>query len=112
MENSNRNNGKTGTMLGSLLVGTVIGAAVGILMAPMSGEETRRMIKDRVTSIQTKGQKVLKETPEKVLDLVSDVSEDVQDRATKLKKIGRKVVKEQKASLKHGVEEAKDVLQT
>lgn len=110
MENTIKRN--AGTMVASLLVGGVIGAAVGILMAPMSGEKTRRMIKNRVDDIQTKGQMAFKDAQGKVLDLVSDVSGEVQDRTSKLKKIGRKVVKQQRDTLKHGVKEVKDVLQT
>ncbi len=37
MENNNKSS--AGTMVASLLVGGVIGAALGILMAPTSGEK-------------------------------------------------------------------------
>ena len=35
-----------GYFVGGLFVGTIIGGALGILLAPTSGEETRRKIKD------------------------------------------------------------------
>ena len=35
-----------GYFVGGLFVGTIIGGALGILLAPSSGEETRRKIKD------------------------------------------------------------------
>ena len=39
----------TGKVVTAALVGSVVGAAVGLLMAPTSGQELRRRIKDEVT---------------------------------------------------------------
>jgi gas vesicle protein len=36
-----------------LLVGAVIGAAIGLLYAPQSGNETRRLVKEK--AVETKG---------------------------------------------------------
>ncbi len=37
---------KTGYFVGGLFIGTVIGGALGVLLAPESGEETRNRIKE------------------------------------------------------------------
>ncbi|MDY6784195.1 MAG: YtxH domain-containing protein [Cyanobacteriota bacterium] len=38
-------NKATGFLMGGMLVGTAVGAAVGVLFAPRSGRETRRLLK-------------------------------------------------------------------
>jgi gas vesicle protein len=39
-----RENGSTGSVLGAFVIGAVAGAAVAVLFAPASGEETRRKL--------------------------------------------------------------------
>ncbi len=41
----------TGKFLGGLLIGGAIGTVIGILFAPRSGKETRRMLKESVSNI-------------------------------------------------------------
>ncbi|MEO0869024.1 MAG: YtxH domain-containing protein [Cyanobacteria bacterium J06642_11] len=55
--------------LGGLLAGTAIGTVIGLLMAPRSGQHTRR---------------VLKKSAEAVPDLVEDLSTSLQFHADKL----------------------------
>ncbi len=35
-----------------LLIGAVIGLAIGFLYAPQPGQETRKLVKDKVTSVK------------------------------------------------------------
>ena len=55
---------KTGGLLGGVLIGSAVGAVAGLLMAPKSGRETRRLLRksadalpemaeDLATSVQT-----------------------------------------------------------
>jgi gas vesicle protein len=41
------NGGAAGTVVMAFLLGTITGAAVALLMAPASGEETRRLLADK-----------------------------------------------------------------
>lgn len=65
-------NGEFGAFLSGFLMGALVGGAVSLLLAPMSGEETRTMIKDKsielkektkdgVSDLQKRGQVVLEE---------------------------------------------------
>ena len=78
----------------AFMVGGMIGAMVMLLMAPMSGEETRRMLKANFADAQAK---------------VGVRIEDAQVKAHQISDIGRRVVEEQKASLERGAEEVKSV---
>ncbi len=69
--------GEFGAFLSGFLMGALVGGAVALLLAPMSGEETRTMIKDKSIELQ-----------EKTKDGVSD-----------LQKRGQVVLEEQKTRL-------------
>ena len=45
--------------LTGLIVGAVIGAAVALLYAPQSGSETRRIVKEKASSIKEKASKAV-----------------------------------------------------
>ncbi len=47
MENSN----ETGKIVGALLIGAVVGAALGILFAPEKGSETRKKISGKTDDL-------------------------------------------------------------
>lgn len=64
-----RSSTRSSTFLGGLLIGTAIGAVSGILLAPKSGKETRRMV-----------HKSLQAMPE----LAEDISSNVQLQADRL----------------------------
>ena len=44
---SDRNGGDFGSYFAGFLMGGLIGAAVALLMAPASGEETRKLIREK-----------------------------------------------------------------
>ncbi len=56
MTNEFSNNGTNGNMakyfLGGLLFGAAIGGTVALLYAPMKGEDTRRMLKEKAVSAE------------------------------------------------------------
>jgi gas vesicle protein len=62
-------NTRSSTFLGGLLIGTAIGAVSGVLLAPKSGKETRRLVN-----------KSLQAMPE----LAEDISSNVQLQADRL----------------------------
>jgi gas vesicle protein len=53
-----------------LLLGAVIGAAIGILYAPQSGAETRRIVKEKAIDVKEKAVKAAGKIKESVGSLV------------------------------------------
>ncbi len=39
--------------MGKFINGLLIGLGIGVLVAPMKGEETRRLVSERITSLRT-----------------------------------------------------------
>ncbi|PIK85139.1 Gas vesicle protein [Synechococcus sp. 63AY4M2] len=69
---------RTGAFVGGLLLGTAVGTVIGLLLAPRSGRETRRLLKksaealpevaeDVTTSLQYQSEKLL-DSAQKSLD--------------------------------------------
>lgn len=57
--------GSMGRVFTGLLVGGLIGAAVGFLMAPMSGDELRRTIREEFDDAQERAKSVMDDAQEK-----------------------------------------------
>jgi gas vesicle protein len=66
---------KSGGGIGSFLLGAAIGAGIALLLAPQSGEETRRDIKRKA-----------REVTDAAKDVAEDLSETVVDRYAKAKR--------------------------
>jgi gas vesicle protein len=49
----------TGSFLSGLLVGAVIGVALGLLFAPQSGQETRELVKQRVAAARERAGEII-----------------------------------------------------
>lgn len=62
-------NNRTGAFLGGMLIGTAVGAVTGLLVAPKSGRDTR---------------KVLKKSVQAMPELAEDLSSNVQLQADRL----------------------------
>jgi len=56
----------SGSLLLSFLLGGVVGAGLALLVAPQSGEETRRKIKELADDIKDKTNEYIKEAKDKV----------------------------------------------
>lgn len=61
--------GNTGSFFTGLLIGAVIGVAVGILFAPQSGKETRAVLKDKAVKAKEKAGELV----QKVKQISSDL---------------------------------------
>jgi gas vesicle protein len=48
---SDNRSGSSGTFFGGLLIGTVVGAVTGLLIAPRSGRETRQLLKKSANAL-------------------------------------------------------------
>ncbi|HNY83820.1 MAG TPA: YtxH domain-containing protein [Anaerolineaceae bacterium] len=58
-------NNEFGSFVAGFAIGALAGAVVSLLMAPQSGEETRRIIKDRAIELKDKGTETFEETKSK-----------------------------------------------
>lgn len=105
------------------LVGGAIAAAVALLYAPRSGEQTRTEIKERAMLARWKANMAIEEAKERVLNaaeevqdrahnVIESVGQEAQHKAHRLKEIGSTVVEEQKTSLERGAYEAREALKS
>lgn len=69
-----------GDFFKGLIFGAAIGATAGILLAPKSGEETRKDI-----------QKLAKEVGDKATDMYTEARESLDKKVNELKKAGKKL---------------------
>ena len=81
-----------GTFLAGLVLGSLVGAAVAMLMAPASGPDTRRQIREKGVELRTQAEQQMEEARRQALDM--------QER-------GRVVLEEQKARLNKAIDDAK-----
>jgi len=70
------NNGTMGMMLG-IMVGAAVGAVLGLLLAPASGEETRRKIGESVGKLREEGRKQVDNLRSLATERADDVREAV-----------------------------------
>ncbi|MEI6887314.1 MAG: YtxH domain-containing protein [bacterium] len=70
----------TGSFVGAVILGGIIGATLGILFAPAKGETTRRAIKKEANRLSKQVEKDAKEfVNEKIDPVIDDVKEKVED---------------------------------
>ncbi|HEY6088887.1 MAG TPA: YtxH domain-containing protein [Gemmatimonadaceae bacterium] len=66
--------------IGSLLIGIALGAGVALLLAPQSGEETRRSIARRARRAQEAAQDFVEDVSGTVADKFQEVRSSVEER--------------------------------
>ncbi len=86
------------------LIGGVVGAAVALLLAPQSGEETRALIRDRSVELRDRGIELSEEARARAEQLAGEARQ----RAEELEKRGRMAFEEQRARLQNAIEEGKE----
>jgi gas vesicle protein len=69
-----------GPGVGSFIVGLALGAGVALILAPQSGEETRRVISRRARRAQEAAQGFVEDLSETVADKFNDVRATVEER--------------------------------
>jgi gas vesicle protein len=82
--------------VGFFITGAAVGAAVGLLLAPKSGEQTRKEIRrfskkavNRIDDLQSDVREEINDRYEQVLEVFDNVKEYVEDGKNKLQKIIR-----------------------
>ena len=87
--------------LAGFVVGGAIGAVAGILLAPKSGEETRKLLSDSAQDIARRADKTAKQIQSKADDAVSDL----QKKGEEIKEKLQDLISKQKESKAEKTEE-------
>ncbi len=95
-----------GAFLIGFIIGGLTGAAISLLMAPQTGEETREILKDRAIELRDKAQETAQVAREQVGSTAAEVRTRAGDVATKakasadeLRQRGQVVIEEQRSRL-------------
>jgi gas vesicle protein len=83
----------SGSVLMSFLLGGIVGAGLALLLAPQSGEETRKKIKEFADDVKEKTTGLVDEAKHKVTDIVGE---------------GKDMYEEKKSIFKAAVDAGKD----
>lgn len=73
------------SFLGGLLFGAVVGAATGMLLAPKSGVETRREIKDKAEEVYDRGREIYAEQRDRIDEAIETGKEALTSKTEELK---------------------------
>jgi gas vesicle protein len=93
----------TADFLAGFLVGAVVGAAVALLMAPMSGEQTRGMIRDRSQDLMERAEVAAGEARKRA----EEAARELQAREKELEDRTRIVLQEQSSKVPGMLEKVK-----
>lgn len=76
---------KKGKVFLTGLVGTLVGAVGGLLLAPQSGKKTRDEIKKRLTKLNKEVETGVKDTKEKVIEIFGNASDEAVNKYKEIK---------------------------
>ena len=93
--------------LTGFLLGTVVGAAVALLLAPQSGEETRDLIRERGIELGGRAGELTEAGRKRAEELAGEARK----RAEEAQERGRVMVEEQRTRLHHAIDEGKEAAQ-
>ena len=83
----NQSKRDAGKVITGLLLGSLFGATVGLLMAPTSGQETRRKITDGAVGVQEKMKTAAGNVESRARELAENVSDKVKGSVTQDRKM-------------------------
>lgn len=98
--------GKTSSVIGSFLVGGLIGAAAGLLFAPRSGRETREYLADKAVEYWDRADEMYEVGREKALDAY----EVGRERAMEAYEVGREKAVVTTDQVRHKIDAARERL--
>lgn len=84
-----------GAFLIGFIIGGLTGAAISLIMAPQSGEETREFLRERAIELREKAQ----ETAQTTAEQVGSTAEEVRSRAGDVRQRGQVILEEQRNRL-------------
>jgi gas vesicle protein len=103
-----KSKGSFTTVLKGLLIGGLIGAGVGLLSAPRTGEDTRNMLRERGIELRDKAM----ETADEARLRAEELARTGTDRAVQLKDRGQSKLSEQVTYVQGAVEGLREGIRT
>ncbi|MEX1248469.1 MAG: YtxH domain-containing protein [Anaerolineales bacterium] len=82
---SERNGSDFGAFFSGFLMGGIIGAAVALLMAPFSGEETRKMIREKGIELRDMGADALEKAAAEARSRADELTRMAREQAGELR---------------------------
>ena len=82
---TDRSGGDFGSFFSGFLMGGIIGAAVALLMAPQSGEETRKLIRERGIELYDMGEEALEKAAAEARTRADELTKMAREQATELR---------------------------
>jgi len=108
-------NSDFGSFLSGFVIGGLVGAAVALLMAPQSGEETRVLIRDKSVELKDKTVASLEEAYHQAEKAAADarvraeeLAKEAQVRAEELRQRGQVILEEQRSKLTEAIQPKKE----
>lgn len=96
-----------GAFVSGFMIGGIVGAAVAILLAPQSGEETRTQIREK--GIELRGQ--VEQTASEARTRAEQIAQEARHRAENLQERGQVVLEEQKTRIEQAIDAGKKAAQ-
>lgn len=88
---SDRNGGDFGSYFAGFLMGGLIGAAVALLMAPASGEETRKLIREKGIELRDRTVESLEQAAAEARQRAEELTKLARERAAEVGKEAREL---------------------
>lgn len=91
-----------GAFLAGFVVGGMIGAAVALLMAPQSGEATRRQIRERAYELRDRAEDIADDTRRRIETTGADVRRQAEEQRARLEQAvaeGKKAAERKRAEM-------------
>ena len=89
------NNNEFGAFFSGFLIGGLVGAAVSLLLAPQSGEETREIIRDRSIELRDQAEVMAKDAMATAEDLQKRGQVILEEQKSRVSKTGSAAPKEE-----------------
>jgi gas vesicle protein len=93
-----------GAFISGFMIGGIVGAAVALLLAPQSGEDTRTQIRDK--GIELRGQ--VEQTASDARARAEQIAQEARERAEDIQERGQVVLEEQKSRIEEAIEAGKN----
>ena len=104
---SEEKKGTFGSFVGGLVLGTIIGGVAAILKAPRSGEDTRRMIKDKSREAQDE----IRQSVDDARARAEQMLAEAKSRADEIRQQTERALNRRKAAVVTAVEAGEEALE-
>lgn len=103
-----------GAYLAGFVIGGLVGAAIALLLAPQSGEQTRTLIKEKSIELKEKAAETAEEARGRAEEAIQEtrtraeeLAQLTKERAAELRQRGQVVLEEQKARIESAIDAGK-----